>query len=152
MKNITYQNDEQLKKMFKKLTAESPSAGFSERVMNMIIQPELDMSAHQQTINLLLWTVIASIAIIIPVLFFLLDWSIFDLFPRTISADNFNHFIIFLSNLPEYFSSLMAGLRQYSLLFIISAAGIGLLLIDSLLSKSLMRNIFPFILTGHDAK
>jgi hypothetical protein len=152
MKNITYQNDEPLKKMFKKLKNESPSAGFSERVMNMIIQPELDMSAHQQTINLLLWSVIASIAIIIPVLFFLLDWSVFDLFTFSISADNFNHFIIFLSNLPEYFSSLLAGLKQYSLLFIISAAGFGLLFIDSLLSKSLMRNFFPFIISGHDVK
>lgn len=152
MKNITYQNDEQLKKMFKRITPESPSAGFSERVMNFIIQPELDMSAHQQTMNLLLWTIIASIAIVIPVLFFLLDWSIFDLFPTSISAEKFNHFIIFLSNLPEYVSSLLTTLKQYSLLFIISAAGIGLMLIDSLLSKSLMRNLFPFNYTGHEVK
>ena len=152
MKNITYQNDEQLKKMFKKLPIESPSGGFSERVMNFIIQPELDMSAHQQTINLLLWTIIASVAIVIPVLFFLLDWSIFDLIPSSISAEKFNHFIIFLSNLPEYFSSLLTTLKQYSLLFIISAVGIGLILIDSLLSKSLMRNLFPFNYTGHEVK
>jgi len=131
---------------------ESPSAGFAGRVMDMIIQPEIDMSAHQQTINKLLWTIIASIALLIPVLFFLLDWSIFDLFPRSISADNFNRFIIFLSGLPDYFSSVMSSLKQYSLLFIVLAAGIGLLLIDSLLSKSLIRNIFPFHLTENEAK
>lgn len=131
---------------------ESPSAGFADRVMDMIIQPEIDMSAHQQTINKLLWTIIASIALLIPVLFFLLDWSIFDLFPRSISADNFNRFIIFLSGLPDYFSSVMSSLKQYSLLFIVLAAGIGLLLIDSLLSKSLIRNIFPFHLTENEAK
>jgi hypothetical protein len=131
---------------------ESPSAGFADRVMDMIIQPEIDMSAHQQTINKLLWTIIASIALLIPVLFFLLDWSIFDLFPRSISADNFNRFIIFLSGLPDYFSSVMSSLKQYSLLFIVLAAGIGLLFIDSLLSKSLIRNIFPFHLTENEAK
>ena len=152
MKNITYQNDEPLKLMFKKLQTESPSAGFSEHVMNLINQPELDMSAHEKTINQLLWTVIASIAIIIPVLFFLLDWSVFDLFPRAISAENFTRFVVFLSTLPEYFSSLMAGLKQYSLLFIISAAGFGLLFIDSLLSKSLMRNIFPYVMSVHAVK
>ena len=152
MKNITYQNDEPLKMMFKKLKTESPSAGFSEHVMNLINQPELDMSAHEKTINQLLWTAIASVAIIIPVLFFLLDWSVFDLFPRVISAENFTRFVIFLSSLPEYFSTLMAGLRQYSLLFIISAAGFGLLFIDSLLSKSLMRNIFPYVISGHTVK
>jgi len=131
---------------------ESPSAGFAGRVMDMIIQPEIDMSVHQQTINKLLWTIIASVALLIPVLFFLLDWSIFDLFPRSISADNFNRFIIFLSGLPDYFSSVMSSLKQYSLLFIVLAAGIGLLLIDSLLSKSLIRNIFPFHLTENEAK
>jgi hypothetical protein len=152
MKNISYQNDELLKRLFRKLPIESPSEDFADRVMDMIIQPEIDMSAHQQTINKLLWTIIASIALLIPVLFFLLDWSIFDLFPSSISADNFNRFIIFLSSIPEYFSSVMNSLKQYSLLFIVIAAGIGLLLIDSLLSKSLIRNIFPFHLTGHEAK
>lgn len=152
MKNISYQNDELLKKLFKKLTPESPSDGFSERVMESIIQPELDMSAHQQTINKLLWTVIASIAILIPILFFLLDWSVFDLFPHSISAEKFNHFIIFLSNLPDTISSLLTSLKQYSLLFIVLAAGIGFLLIDSLLSKSLTRILFPFNLAGHNIK
>ena len=152
MKNISYQNDELLKRLFRKMPLESPSAGFADRVMDMIIQPEIDMSAHQQTINKLLWTIIASIALLIPVLFFLLDWSIFDLFPRSISADNFNRFIIFLSGLPDYFSSVMSSLKQYSLLFIVLAAGIGLLFIDSLLSKSLIRNIFPFHLTENEAK
>lgn len=144
MKNISYQNDELLKNLFKKMTLESPAAGFSERVMDLIIQPELDMSAHQQTINKLLWTVIASIALLVPVLFFLLDWSIFDIIPTSISAEKFNQFIVFLSNIPDYFSAMMNELRQYSLLFIITAAGIGLLLIDGLLSKSLIRNIFRF--------
>jgi hypothetical protein len=152
MKNISYQNDELLKKLFKKITPESPTSGFSERVMDLLIQPEVDMSAHQQTVNKLLWTIIASVALLIPILFFLLDWSVFDLFPRSISADNFNHFIVFLSKLPDYFSSLLAGLRQYSLFFAILAAGIGLLLIDGLLSKSLIRNLLPFRLAGHNAK
>jgi hypothetical protein len=152
MKNISYQNDELLKKLFKKLTPESPSVGFSERVMDLIIQPELDMSAHQQTINKLLWTVIASIAILIPILFFLLDLSVFDLFPHSISADKFNHFIIFFSNLPNAISSLLISLKQYSLLFIVLAVGTVLLLIDSLLGKSLMRILFPFNLAGHDIK
>jgi len=152
MKNISYQNDELLKKLFKKLTPESPSAGFSERVMDLIIQPELDMSAHEQTINKLLWTVIASIAIVIPVLFFLLDWSVFDLFPHSISAEKFNHIIIFLSTLPDTISSLLTNLKQYSLLFIVLAAGIGFLLIDGLLSKSLTRILFPFNLAGHNVK
>ena len=152
MKNISYQNDELLKKLFKKAAPESPSAGFAERVMDLIIQPEVDMSAHQQTVNKLLWTIIASVALLIPILFFLLDWSVFDLFPRSISADNFNQFIVFLSKLPDYFTSLLAGLRQYSLFFAILAAGIGLLLIDGLLNKSLIRNLLPFRLAGHDAK
>ena len=152
MKNISYQNDELLKRLFKKITPEFPSSGFSERVMDLIIQPEVDMSAHQQTINKLLWTIIASVALLIPVLFFLLDWSIFDLFPSSISAENFNHFIIFLSNIPDFFSSLLSGLKQYSLFFAILAAGIGLLFIDSFLNKSLIRNLFPFNLAGHEAK
>jgi hypothetical protein len=152
MKNISYQNDELLKKLFKKITPESPSSGFAERVMDLIIQPEVDMSAHQQTVNKLLWTIIASVALLIPILFFLLDWSVFDLLPSSISADNFNHFIVFLSKLPDYFSSLLAGLKQYSLFFVILAAGIGLLLIDGLLNKSLIRNLFPFRLAGHNAK
>jgi hypothetical protein len=152
MKNISYQNDELLKKLFKKITPDSPSSGFSERVLDLIIQPEVDMSAHQQTINKLLWTIIASVALLIPVLFFLLDWSIFDLFPTSISAENFNHFIVFLSGIPDFFSSLLTGLKQYSLYFVILAAGIGLLLIDSMLNKSLIRNLFPFNLTGNEAK
>lgn len=152
MKNISYQNDELLKRLFRKMPLESPSAGFAERVMDMIIQPEIDMSAHQQTINKLLWTIIASVALLIPLLFFLLDWSIFDLFPKSISADNFNRIIIFLSSVPEYFSSVINSLKQYSLLFIVVAAGIALLLVDSLLSKSLIKNIFPFHMMGHDAK
>ena len=120
--------------------------------MDLIIQPEVDMSAHQQTVNKLLWTIIASVALLIPVLFFLLDWSLFDLFPRSISAENFNHFIVFLSNLPDYFTSLLHGLKQFSLLFAILAAGVALLFIDSLLNKSLIRNLFPFHLAGHEAK
>jgi len=152
MKNISYQNDELLKRLFKKITPESPSAGFAERVMDLIILPEIDMSAHQQTVNKLLWTIIASVALLIPVLFFLLDWSLFDLFPRSISAENFNRFIVFLSNLPDYFSSVLHGLKQFSLLFAILAAGVALLFIDSLLNKSLIRNIFPFHLAGHEAK
>ena len=152
MKNISYQNDELLKRLFKKISPESPSAGFSERVMDLIIQPEIDMSAHQQTINKLLWTIIASIALLIPVLFFLLDWSLFDLIPISISAENFNHFIVFLSNIPDYFSAVISGLKQYSWFFAILAAGIGLLFIDSLLNKSLIRNIFPFTLSGNEVK
>src|SRR5674476_349983 len=132
MKNISYQNDELLKKLVRKMPIESPSAGSADRVVEMIIQPEIDMSAHQQTINKLLWTLIASIALLIPVLFFLLDWSIFDLFPKSISAENFNRFIIFLSNVPDFFSSLLDGLKQYSFFFVILAAGIGLLLVDSM--------------------
>ena len=152
MKYIAYQNDELLKRLFRKMPIESPSAGFADRIMDMINQPEIDMSAHQQTINKLLWTIIASVALLIPILFFLLDWSVFDLFPRSISADSFNRFIIFLSGIPQFFSEVMSNLKQYSMLFIVLAAGIGLLLIDSLLSKSLIRNIFPFHLTGHEAK
>jgi hypothetical protein len=152
MKNISYQNDELLKKLFKRITPESPSVGFAERVMDFIIQPEVDMSVHQQTVNKLLWTLIATVALIIPVLFFLLDWSLLDLLPKSISADTFNRFIVFLSNLPEYFNSLLAGLKQYSLLFIILAAGIALIFIDSMLNKSLIRNIFPFHLAGNDTK
>ena len=152
MKNITYQNDELLKKLFKKMTPDTPSSGFAERVMDLIIQPEVDLSAHQQTINKLLWTLIASIALLIPVMFFLLDWSIFDLFPKSISAVTFNRFIVFLSNVPDFFSSLLDGLKQYSFFFVILAAGIGLLLVDSMLNKSLIRNIFPFNLSGHEAK
>jgi len=152
MKNISYQNDELLRKLFKKITPESPSDGFSERVMDFIVQPELDMSAHQQTINKLLWTLIASIALLIPVLFFLLDWSVFDLLPKSISADTFNKFVLFLSGIPDQFSSFMSGMKQYSMLFIVLAAGCGLLLIDSFLTKSLMRNIFPFNLAGHESK
>ena len=152
MKNIAYQNDELLKKLFRKMPMESPSAGFADRIMDMIIQPEIDMSAHQQTINKLIWTVIATVALLIPVLFFLLDWSVFDLFPRSISADTFNRFIVFLSNIPEFFSAVVSYLRQYSLLFIVLAAGLALFLIDSLLSKSLIRNIFTFNLAGHEGK
>jgi len=152
MKNISYQNDELLRKLFKRITPESPSAGFAERVMELIIQPEVDMSAHQQTVNKLLWTLIAAVALIIPVLFFLLDWSLLDLFPKSISAETFNRFIVLLSNLPDYFSSVLNGLKQFSLLFIILAAGVALIFIDSLLNKSLIRNIFPFNLAGHEAK
>jgi hypothetical protein len=152
MKNISYHNDELLKKLFKKMTPDSPSAGFSDRVMDLIVQPEVDMSVHQQTINKLLWTIIASIALLIPVVFFLLDWSFFDLFPSSVSAENFNHFILFLSNIPDYLSSLIDGLKQYSLLFIIAAAGVGLLFVDSFLSKSLFRNPFSFNLAGHSTK
>lgn len=152
MKNISYQNDELLRKLFRKMTPDSPSSGFTERVMDLIILPEVDMSAHQQTINKLLWTIIASIAVLIPVLFFLLDWSIFDLFPKAISAENFNRFIIFLSNIPDFLSSLLNGLKQYSFFFVILAAGIGLLLIDSLLNKSLIRGLFPFNMSAHEAK
>ena len=119
MKNISYQNDELLKRLFKKIIPESPTAGFAERVMDLIILPEVDMSAHQQTVNKLLWTIIASVALLIPVLFFLLDWSLFDLFPISISAENFNRFIVFLSNLPDYFTSVLHGLKQFSLLFAI---------------------------------
>jgi len=118
----------------------------------LIIQPEVDMSAHQQTVNKLLWTLIAAVALIIPVLFFLLDWSLLDLFPKSISAETFNRFIVLLSNLPDYFSSVLNGLKQFSLLFIILAAGVALIFIDSLLNKSLIRNIFPFNLAGHEAK
>ncbi|MDP4291205.1 MAG: hypothetical protein Q8908_09000 [Bacteroidota bacterium] len=152
MKKTTYQNDELLKRLFKKMTLESPSVGFSERVLDLIIQPEVDMSAHQQTINKLLWTVIASVALLIPVLFFLLDWSIFDLFPSSISVENFKHLVVFLGSLPDYFSSVLSGIKQYSLLFIITGAGVVLLIIDSFLSKSLLRSLFPFNFAGHNAK
>jgi len=69
MKNISYHNDELLKNLFSKLPLESPSPGFTDRIMDLLEQPEVDMSAHQQTINKLIWTFIVSIAIIIPVLF-----------------------------------------------------------------------------------
>ena len=152
MKNISYHNDELLKNLFSKLPLESPSPGFTDRVMDLLEQPEVDMSAHQQTINKLIWTFIVSLAVVIPVLFFLLDWSVFDLFPKKITAERFKYFIDLLSNLPGYFSSFTAGLKQYSLFFIVMAAGVGLLFFDSLLNKSLMRSLFHFTFAGTDVK
>ncbi len=152
MKNISYHNDELLKNLFSKLPLESPSPGFTNRVMDLLEQPEVDMSAHQQTINKLIWTVIVSIAVVVPVLFFLLDWSIFDLFPLKITAENFKHFIDLLSNLPNYFSSFTNSLKQYSLFFIVTAAGLGLFFLDSLLNKSLMRSLFHYTFAGSNVK
>jgi ABC-type amino acid transport system permease subunit len=152
MKNISYHNDELLKNLFSKLPLESPSPGFTDRIMDLLEQPEVDMSAHQQTINKLIWTFIVSIAVIIPVLFFLLDWSVFDLFPNKITAERFKYFVDLISSLPNYFSSFTDGLKQYSLFFIVMAAGLGLLFFDSLLNKSLMRSLFHFTFAGTDVK